>query len=55
MNDKDYLFSLIVNKLVDLFILKYCDSAAEYNQMISCQNRKITTDEYMKLRKLVRP
>ena len=54
-DEKDYLLSVIINKKVNMYLLYCCKNLKEYNDAINTSDRKLTIDEFMKVRKVVRP
>ena len=54
-DEKDYLLSVIINKKVNIYLLDWCKNLKEYNVAINTNDRKLTIDEFMKIRKVVRP
>lgn len=54
-DEKDYLLSVIINKKVNMYLLYWCKNLKEYNDAINTNDRKLTIDEFMKIRKVVRP
>lgn len=54
-DEKDYLLSVIINKKVNMYLIYWCKNLKEYNDAINTNDRKLTIDEFMKIRKAVRP
>lgn len=54
-DEKDYLLSVIINKKVNMYLLYWSRNLKEYNDAINTNDRKLTIDEFMKIRKAVRP
>lgn len=49
--NKDYLYNLIFQKQVNIFLLANCDTKESYNSIMVSPQRRLTQDEFVKLKK----